>query len=332
MGGRWGLVTLLLGACGSQAGSLTLTNGATIPGKLARIESGMVIWAADLIGEIKVPEVSISELESGIPPGLQLRESDLAQNCTLTASGSDLSVLCAGDAPLSARWSEFAKPTPIRERRGKITSSLTAERGNTDSDEIEIDASATWRTARYRQRVEVSAEYETKRDVTTNHEASLDYQFDFLHRDGWFTYARSEYRQDRFASLERSILGGVGIGRDWTVGPITRLMIQGGIDQGRFDLQDGTQAKGEGANLQWRLNHETRLWKLEFELFHEGEFAWVLQDSDLRQISTRSGVEIPLLLTGLIGQMRLDYEHIAVNIPGIDDTDLEWVFALGYKW
>ena len=336
MGGRWVLATLLLGACASHAGSLTLTNGATIPGTLARIEGGMVIWAAELIGEIKVAETLISELESSIPPGLQLRESDLAQDCVLTASGGDLSVQCASDAPVPARWTEFAKPkptpTPIRERSGKITSALSMERGNTDADEIEIDANATWRKASHRQRLEFSAEYETKRDITTNHEASLDYQFDYLRRNGWFNYARSEYRQNRFASIEESMLVGVGIGRDWTLSGTTRLMIQGGLDQGRFRLQDGTRADGEGGNLQWRLNHERQLWKLEFQLFHEGEFAWVLRDSDLQRIETRTGVQIPLLLAGLVGEIRLDYDQIAVNIPGVDDTELEWVFALGYKW
>ena len=80
-----------------------------------------------------------------------------------------------------------------------------------------------------------------------------------------------------------------------------------------------------------RIDHETKLWNFGVTLFHKGELSWLWLDRDLHNIETSSGIEVPLLY-GLLAEIRLDYDRNGLNIPGTDNTDIEWVFALGYKW
>jgi len=331
---RYGSVLwLLLSAMGiSHAGSMELTNGAIIPGTLERIDSGKVYWNAELIGRISVAEASIVQFESPVPANLQFRETDLAVDCSLKLRDSALSVRCPGTILPAAGWEEFSKAPPRREHSGRVTSRLTLERGNKQTEEIKLDGRISWRVDQWRQRVEFAGEYEEKRNVTTDRNALLDYQLDYLWRDGWYGYARGKWEYDEFSPIERILLAGIGVGREWRFGRHTQLLIQAGPDRGRFELQEQGRARETGGNVQWRVNHDARFRKLDLTLFHEGELAWVLRDSDLNRINTRTGLRVPLLLDGLIAEARLDYDRTAVNIPDIDDFDVEWVFSVGYRW
>ena len=88
------------------------------------------------------------------------------------------------------------------------------------------------------------------------------------------------------------------------------LRLQGGPDVVRFDLQDVGRGTEEGGNLQWRVDWKTGLRKLDLTLFREGEYGWLFVDTDVS---------------------RLDHDRVGLQLPGIDNTDEEWVFAPGYK-
>lgn len=180
-------------------------------------------------------------------------------------------------------------------------------------------------------RVEGSFDYEKKPDRTPDDEANLSYQLDFLRRDGWYLYTRLDYTRDRLEALQESALAGAGVGRTLHPWHGVNLRLQGGPDVVRFDLQDVGRGTEEGGNLQWRVDWKTGLWKLDLTLFHEGEYGWLFVDTDVSRLDTRTGVSIPLI-ERLVAEIRLDYDRVGVQLPGIDNTDEEWVFALGYKW
>jgi hypothetical protein len=314
-----------------QAGTLELTNGAVIPGEFKRMESGRVVWAAELIGDITVEAAHVAKLESKVGDRLRVGQTDLPKNCALSARSADLTISCADRPAMAATWQELGQPARTREGSGKITTSMTFERGNNHSDELELDAVARWSREQLRHNLEGSIDYEEKRDRKAEDEASLDYQMDYLLRSGWYAYGRTEYSRDRFDTVQEELLTGFGIGRTWTIFDSLKVLFQGGPDIGRFDVQGLGRAKENGGNLQWRLEQELDVWKLKAKLFHDGEHGWIFRDTDLYRLDTRSGIEVPLLY-GILAELRLEYSRTGVNVPGIDNTDIEWVFALGYKW
>jgi len=315
----------------AAAGTLELSNGAVIPGKFVGIDGERVVWKAELIGEIKVDAAEIVRLEGRAPPDLRIGTIALPSGCPVTAQAAEWTFECGAQAPLAGQWVDLGKVDRQREGSGKITMAVTLERGNTSSNEYEGDARASWRRARLRHNVEGSVDYEEKRGDATDDEASLDYQLDRLITRGWYIYGRTEYDRDRFATIQESWIMGIGVGRTWTLGKSTRLQLQGGPDTGKFDLQGYGRVRESGGNLVWRVDHDLKLWKLDLTLFHEGEFSWLLRDSDLSSLDTQSGLELPLL-NGIVAEVRLDYDRIGVNLPEVDNTDIEWVFSLGYKW
>lgn len=324
-------ILLCAAASAAAAGTLELSNGAVIPGKFVGIDRERVVWQADLIGEIKVDAAEIVRLEGRAPPDLRMGKTALPQGCPVTARANAWTFDCKAKGPVAGLWEDLGKVDRQREGSGRITTAVTLERGNTSTNEYEAEARATWRRGRLRHEVDGSLDYEQRRGNTTDDEASLDYQLDRLFNNGWYLYTRAEYDRDRFATLQEAWVLGMGVGRTWTVGKSTRLKLQGGPDSGWFDLQGYGRLRESGGNVRWRVDHELSLWKLDFTLFHEGEFGWLLRDSDLNRIDTQTGLELPLLY-GIIAEVRLEYDRIGVNLPEVDNTDVEWVFSLGYKW
>jgi hypothetical protein len=324
-------ILLCAAASTAAAGTLELSNGAVIPGEFVGIERERVVWQAELIGEIKVDAAEIVRLDGRAPPDLRIGKTALPKGCPVSAHGHTWTFQCDPQAPVAGEWVDLGRVDRDREGSGRITVAATLERGNTSTNEYEADARASWRRGRLRHVVDASVDYEQKRGNTTDDEASLDYQLDRLFKNGWYVYTRAEYDRDRFATVQESMIGGVGPGRIWTVGRATRLKLQGGPDWGWFDLQGYGRFRETGGNVSWRVDHDLQLWKLDLTLFHEGEFSWLLRDSDLNRIDTQTGMELPLLY-GIIAEIRVDYERTGVSLPEVDNTDVEWVFSLGYKW
>jgi hypothetical protein len=311
------------------AGELRLENGARLPGELVAITGTRLVWNAGLIGKIEIDKQHVLEIDSSNPVDLSISGHGNVRKCRLHGTVASTAIRCEGEPDRAAPLAEIGRLAPDWESTGKATASLTLERGNKSSDEIELDGKASWKRGSRRHTLDLSVDYEEKRDVKVNDEAELSYQADFLRRNGWYYYLRLEYDRDRFSSLQESALIGPGVGREMEFGRALKLRLQGGIDEYRFDLADYGRFTGEGGNLQWRLDWETGLWKLEF--FHEGEFKWVLDDADVNRLDTKTGVTIPLI-DRLIAELSLEYDRSGKTSSANKPDDYEWVFKLGYRW
>ena len=323
------VLALFAAAAAARAGELRLDNGALIPGEFARLEGHMLVWRAELIGEIKVETARIASIDGVAAGDLRFGPHETLRECRVRGDATGAALDCADGQTLSASWRDLS--TPEAPNTGKITASLTRERGNSYSDEYELDARATWQRERRRHEVEGSVDYEKKRSGTSEDEADIGYQLDFLRARGWYLYTKLDYMRDRFSGVQEATIGGVGLGRAFHLAEGLNFRVQAGPDLGHFDLRDYGRLDEPGGNLQWRFDWKTGLWRLEFVLFHEAEYRWLLDDADLSYLETRSGLSIPLF-EGLVAELRLDYDRVGFQIPGTHNTDSEWVFALGYRW
>ena len=323
------VLALLAAAAGALGGELRLDNGALIPGEFIRLEGHKLVWRADLIGEIKVETARIAAIDGVAAGNLRVGAHEILHECRVSGDAARANLDCAGGRAITASWRDLS--TPEGANTGKITASLTRERGNSYSDEYEVDARASWQRERRRPELEGSGDYEKKRSGTSEDEAELGYQLDFLRARGWYLYTKLDYIRDRFSGVQEATIGGVGLGRAFHLAEGLNFRVQAGPDLGHFDLRDYGRLDEPGGNLQWRLDWKTGLWRLELELFHEAEYRWLLDDADLSYLETRSGLSIPLF-EGLVAELRLDYDRVGFQIPGTHNTDSEWVFALGYRW
>jgi hypothetical protein len=236
----WIRVCLLAAVCAAaltaRAGELRLRNGAVIPGELVRADAAHLVWKADLLGDIRVPRTAVLALDSGSALALQSR--------TAPADHED---------------------------SGKLTVSLDLDRGDSSAeDQLDVDARAVRRRGQRRHTFEGSVDYEQDATRTTEDEAELLYQGDYLLRDGWFLYGLGEYRRDREAAIQESVMIGAGAGYEFRPLPELALRIQAGVNEVEFNIDGQGKELTEAGTVRWRGSWKTP-WH-DLELSHEGNY------------------------------------------------------------
>jgi len=290
---RLSLLVLCLGAaCPAAGAELRLVNGARIPGTLAREEGELILWKADLLGEIRVPRAAL--------------------------------------APESAA---MLAPPQVPERSwkssGKLGVALDIDMRDEDSEQLDVDARMAWLRGKRRHRIDASADYEREEGQTSEDEAQLTYQADFLLERGWYVFGLVEYRRDREATVQEAIALGPGVGREFHLDKRLDLALEAAVTELDADVEQVGGYRDEAAVVRWRSTWKMPWWRM--ELFHRGEYAWVLQQDDLNRLEARTGLTVPVR-EKLVGELRLDYERYGTSPPGESDEDLEWVLALAWRW
>jgi len=232
-----------------------------------------------------------------------------------------------------------AAPSPPR--AGRIMAGIDIEHGNNESTDYDVDARASWRVNQLRHSSEASIDYETQGHDETSDETELIYQLDYLLRDGWFLYGRTNYYRNDFSSIKEFKAIGTGFGRDLVFVNGAYLSAQVGFGEALFNLEgiDPDVAQALGGDLseywtevgiaRWRSGWETPWWQL--EVFHEGEFNWLLENRVINRLETSTGLRIPLFAR-LLAELRYDFDHVGTRGDGGKNTDTEWVMALGVQW
>lgn len=310
-------------------GELQLDNGARIPGELKRIEATKLVWSADLIGDITIDKANVVSMHTSTRSDLETAAGEVLRDCGLSSSEGRTELECAGQSATTTTLALLEPAKALVESSGKITTSMTVERGENNKDELELDAHSSWRRLQRRHEFDASIDYEEKHGNRSDDEASLNYELDLLRRNGWFWFSLLAYSRDRFDNIQESAGIGGGLGRDMNPASNLKLRVQAGPGVVHLDINGAGRHYKEVGDLKWSGTWDTGLWKM--ELFHSGDYLWALDNIDIYRLKTKSGITVPLA-NGLVVELRVDFDRSSAVTDVVDNTDMEWVFALGYRW
>lgn len=310
-------------------GELQLSNGARIPGELKQIEATKVVWSAELIGDITIDKASIVSLHTSTRNDLEAAAGAVMRNCVMSSSEGSTELDCTDQPTTTTTLALLQSAKPRQEHSGKITMTYDRERGENNKDDLEFDAHSSWRNLQRRHELNASIDYEEQHGERTEDEASLDYQFDLLRQNGWFWFTLADYNRDRFDNIQESEGIALGLGRDLNPTANLKLRAQAGPGVARLDISGAARHYKEIGNLKWSGTWDTGLWKM--ALFHRGNYIWTLDDFHTFRLQSKSGLTVPLL-KGLIAELRFDYDRSNADEATLENSDMEWVVALGYSW
>jgi hypothetical protein len=327
-------VGVLLGcvlAAQAGAGELRLVNGALVPGELKGIEANHIVWKADLLGDLRVEKSAVLSFDSAT--ALAVRESHDApvlHDCRVRAERQGAVLACAGLGTRATGLAQLRVAPPDSEWTGKVTASLNLDRGALQAnDEIDVDAEAILRRGNRRHNLDASIDYEQNANRTTEDEAELLYQGDYLLQDGWYLYGLAEYRRDRQATIEESVMAGAGVGREFRPRENLYFSVQAGFGEVSLNLSEQGEETVEAATLRWKGSWQAP-WR-GLRLSHGGKYGFVLEDTDVNLLETQTALSMPIA-GGWLGELRLDYDRYGISSGNDPKTEIEWVLGLGYRW
>lgn len=279
----------------------------------------------------------VTNIETDQPARFMLKDKTL-MNAQATRASDSTVVLRSGETitttPLAMSDIAYINPPPHVSGEGVSTSGrlnlgLTANRGNTDNDQMFYDAEAVARSLKNRFTIGATGETRNEEGEETVRRNRGYFKYDHFLTPKWYAYANTDVQEDKFKDLNlRTTLGG-GAGYQFFDTEQRSLALEGGLT---YVNEDYDVADDESfAAGRWALRYAEMLFGGATQFFHDHEGIVSVEDPDDMIFRAQTGFRFPLVknLSGTL-QYNIDWQN---NPPeGFDSTDSAYIVSVGYLW
>jgi putative salt-induced outer membrane protein YdiY len=332
------LALLGLGAQQAAADIVLLKGGDRLSGTIVtKDEKQLTLQTAYAKEPITLLWSEVTNIETEQPARFMLNDRTLMDAQATRASESTV-VLKGGETitttPLAMSDIAYINPPPHVSGEGVSTSGyanlgLTANRGNTDNDQMFYDAEAVARSLKNRFTIGATGETKNEEGEETTRKNRGYLKYDHFLSAKWYAYANTDVQEDKFKDLNlRTTLGG-GAGYQFFETPQRSLALEGGLTYVNEDYDiadDESFAAGR-----WAVRYVELLFGGATEFFHNHEGIVSVEDPDDMIFRAQTGFRFPLVknLSGTL-QYNVDWQNTPPE--GFDSTDTSYIVSVGYLW
>jgi putative salt-induced outer membrane protein YdiY len=334
------LMVLGLACCGGSicsAGVLLLSNGDRISGELIIISNGQLHWQSELMGEVVVPQTNVSGVDARDQFEVELDERRQLTGCELQLGADQQQLLsCRQGIVEVSSWKTVARVSarPLEKRnawrsKGDVSVALRDSAGNTEQQGVAIDVRASWRKTDKRHTLKIDYQTQRERDIKTEDNRALDYQFDKFVSDKWFLRGTVGWERNLFQDLERRTLFGAGVGYQFVDTELMRLSVEGGpaYVAERYD----TDPDRNSLALRLGTDFSAKINKFGLQFFHRNTLLQMLNESGDWRLKSETGFRLPIV-GRLSAQAKLKFDYANMPAEDADALDRTWSFGVNYGW
>lgn len=332
------LALLGLGAPQAGADTVYMKGGDRLSGTIVSKDADLLTLKTSYSEvEIVIDWTEVESLETDKPARFMLNDRTLMDAQATRASASTV-VLKGGDTvtttPLAMSDIAYINPPPHVSGEGVSTSGrlnlgLTANRGNTDNDQILYDAEAVVRSLKNRFTIGATGDTRNEEGEETARRNRAYFKYDHFLTEKWYAYANTDVQEDKFKDLNlRTTLGG-GAGYQFFDTEQRSLALEGGLTYVNedYDLADDESF----AAGRWAVRYMQFLWNDKAQFFHNDEGIVSVEDPDDTIFRSQTGLRFPLVenLNATL-QYNIDWQNTPPE--GFDSTDSAYIVSVGYLW
>ncbi|MDH3915476.1 MAG: DUF481 domain-containing protein [Chromatiales bacterium] len=330
---------LLMTSCVlAHADELYLNNGSKLIGSLVRAGQDSVIFNTPFAGDITIKQSSVARIVTEDRVIIMMDDGTVYRDRRIDSEGEQL--VAKGDDGVSAEFDtvdiQFINPEPWRlgegyKWSGEASVAAEFERGNSDTDEWDIEGNTVWRSLVDRYTIKGDFERDRNNGQKTDDNWEVRSKYDRFSksddRNYWGGKLRFEY--DRFADLDLRTILGPHIGRQFFDTP--RLAFHGEIGPVYVDEQFDEAEDNDFPGALWEGGATSDIVGFGSTLYLNHDGILNFDDPDDLILNTTLGLKFPLILGFEAGvQAKWEYDGGA---PGdVDELDETYTFRLGYAW
>ena len=333
---------------------IELIDQTVVYGEITDIHDGELYVTTELMGDVTIALSSILYLESDRDIELLTTEQEkLALPSFMVVDGE---VVLDGADNLSLDQLDVANPEEWEQGRGylitgRVTSSIEYNRGNTETDNLNLDAETILESLR--DRITLRADYEESSALVLNKDddgnAILDadgneakisqHTADNWRVEGKYDYFLSDPRNylgfnvglhaDQFANVDRRTYASAYVGRKILTQDTLTFDAELGLLYVDTDFAVSEDYSYTGVNI--NLNGEAQLFDSRVTLYFRQANIVNLQSTEKSIYRTKVGLRFPLFL-GLEGAAEATADYDGGAADGKEKLDKTLKFRIGYTW
>lgn len=315
---------------------IVLKNGSRLLGTVTGLRDGEVQIETEFAGALSIQQDQIESMQTRSPTVLTLADGAVVEDQTIVVEEGQL-LLSGPQAPAgtyTVRDLVLGNPEPWELGQGyrwtgQVSTALTLQRGNTDSDEFDYRLESVWRSLRDRYTGRLSGEIDEANDEKIAENWSLLGKYDHFLEGPLYWGLNASAEQDKFADLDLRYYLGPYLGRQFYEQPILTLSGEVGLVYVNEDFIIGDDDSYEGAN--WTVNATSNYLGGDSQLYlnHTGILNLDRPEDVILNLTT--GLAFPLLLNiEAAAEIVLDYD--SARPPEVDQLDQTYRFRVGYAW
>lgn len=315
---------------------ILLKDGSRILGTVTGARDGVLSVDTSFAGTLQVGLDQIEAVRTGSDAVIMLNDSTVLRDTPLTVRNGQL-VVSNEQSPASSyplETLQIVNPEPWElgngyRATGLANLALVMQRGNTESDELNYNLEAVWRSTQDRYTFLFSGENDEANGEKNadNWQATGKYDYFLEGPNYWGVQAFVE--QDQFADLDLRWLVGPYVGRQLYADPLFNMSAEVGfsyVDEDFIVADDRDYVAGN-----WSLHGDSNYLGGDSRLYFAQTGIWNLQETSDVIINTTLGVAFPLLWN-LEGAAELVFDYDSGAMGDIDKLDQTYRFRVGYGW
>jgi len=319
------------------ADELLMKNGSKLIGTVVSAGEDKLVFDTPFAGEITVAMANVTLVTTATPVTLLLDNGSVYRNQQIAATENRLTVLTDKENPVTFDVLDIALVNPEPWRLGEgykwfgtISVALESERGNTDSDELDMALESIWRSLKDRFTIRGSWEIDETNGEKSKNNWKLRNKYDRFSKQDPDNYygVQAYFEHDEFADLDLRTMVGPYIGRQFFESDYLSLQGEVGlvyVDE-QFDVAEDDDYWG--SNWEFRLTSGI-IPRTELYLNQTGVLN--LEDTGSSIVNTTVGIKLPVLYGFIVGA-EAKYEYDGGAVDGVDTTDETFNVRLGYEW
>ena len=315
---------------------IVLKSGSTIVGTVTGSRDGVVTIETDFAGALEISLDKIASAKTSGPVVIQLADETVLPEQPLVIQDEQL-VIATQTSPAETYALEevlLVNPEPWElgqgyRWKGVASVAASAQRGNTDTDELDYSLESIWRSKRDRYTLRYNGENDKTNGETTVEQWYAQGKYDYFFDGPVYGGIQGSAEHDKFTDLDLRWLIGPYIGRQFYEAPVFTLSAEVGasyVDEDFIEAEDKEYAAGN-----WAVNASSNYLGGDSRLYLDHRGIVSMEDASDYILNTIFGLAFPLLWDfEAAAEVQLDYDNGAVE--GVDELDQTYRFRVGYTW
>lgn len=330
-------VFILAFSLSAFGGTVRLTNGDQITGKIVKMGGGKLVLESDLAGVIEIPAKNIETLESDNVLELHFNNGTIVKQQVDAASTGRFKIV--GDGTIDSQEIaigdiEFINP-PMPELprwKGSASVGMTYSTGNTNNETVAFSAALAKETEKdritfgadlFRKKVETP---DSTEKVTTEDWWKLRGKYDYFYSEKMYVFGEGRYEMDKIALLDRRVIAGGGLGYQWLKSETENFSLEAGLSNVFEKYNDGTDGTSKFSLTTGY--HYDRKFNDVFSFIHDTSFFPNTADTSDYYLTTSAEIRT-MINTRMFTNFKVLYDYDTTPAVNRKKTDVKYILGVG---
>jgi putative salt-induced outer membrane protein YdiY len=315
---------------------ILLKNGSKILGTVTSARDGVIVVETDFAGTLNIDSATVESVNTQGSLVVQMSDGSIIrdQPIVLDEEGMEVTTDTGDEHAYTMSDIELINPEPWElgngyHATGNISFAWGMERGNSDTDELDLRMDAFWRSLEDRYTVKLNGDLDKANGIKNTDNWRIIGKYDRFLEGPHYWGINVNLEKDQFADLDLRAYIGPYYGRQFYDKPAFTLSTEIGLSYvtEKFITAEDQQYPG----MNWTVGMSSNKLGGGSRMYLDHVGVWNLKDTEDVLLNTIFGVSVPLIY-GFQAAFEVKLEYDSGAVEGVKELDQTYKIRIGYAW